>query len=256
MNAGCFCGAPRLFPQLRSLFGLKSMPDRELRPKCPIIAPSLLKCDFGNLEHEIARLEDAGARSLHLDVMDGHFVPNLTYGAVVIERIRDRTELIFDAHLMIDNPAKWVGQYLDAGCDWITIHVEADPHPVPILRRIREAGRLAGIAINPETPISALDSCVGECDLVLVMSVHPGFGGQKFLEGSVDRVKAVREKFGATTLISIDGGIAPKTIPAVSSAGVDVFVAGSSIFGQTCYEAAIAEMEQLAVSAREPTRPN
>jgi ribulose-phosphate 3-epimerase len=226
------------------------MSDRDLRPKCPIIAPSMLKCDFGNLEHEIARLEDAGAKCLHLDVMDGHFVPNLTYGAILIERIRHRTDLVFDAHLMIDEPAKWVDQYIQAGCDWITFHIEADPTPVPLLRRIREAGRLAGVAINPETSLSDLKPCIGECDLVLVMSVHPGFGGQKFIEGSTERVKTVREMFGPATLISIDGGIAPKTIAGASSAGADVFVAGSSIFDRECYETAIAEMEQLAASVR------
>ncbi|HWL07551.1 MAG TPA: ribulose-phosphate 3-epimerase [Planctomicrobium sp.] len=216
----------------------------------PLIAPSMLKCDFGNLEAEISRLEDAGAKLLHLDVMDGHFVPNLTYGPMVIERIRERTHLLLDAHLMIDDPGRWLDEYLRAGCDWVTIHVEACPDPVPILRKIREAGRLAGIALNPETPVSALQSCVGECDLVLVMSVHPGFGGQKFLPNSTNKVKEVRELFGSDVLISIDGGIGPVTVPEVAAAGVEVFVAGSSIFDQNCYDTAISEMVSLAVAAR------
>ncbi|WP_437194270.1 ribulose-phosphate 3-epimerase [Planctomicrobium sp. SH527] len=216
----------------------------------PLIAPSMLKCDFGNLEAEIARLEDAHAKLLHLDVMDGHFVPNLSYGPMVIERIRERTNLILDAHLMIDDPGRWLDEYIRVGCDWITIHVEACPEPVPVLRRIREAGRLAGIAINPGTPVSTIASLVGECDLVLVMSVNPGFGGQKFIPSATDKVKEVRQLFGSDILISIDGGIGPKTVPEVSAAGVEVFVAGSSIFDQDCYETAIAEMERLAVDAR------
>ncbi|SFJ00154.1 ribulose-phosphate 3-epimerase [Planctomicrobium piriforme] len=220
------------------------------RPACPLIAPSLLKCDFGNLESEIARLEDANARTLHWDVMDGHFVPNLSYGAMVIERLRERTELLFDAHLMITDPARWVDDYLRAGCDWVTIHIEACPDPLPVFRKIRDAGKMAGIALNPETPVKSLQACVGECDLVLVMSVHPGFGGQKFIASSTDKIKEVRELFGSDTLISVDGGIGPKTISQVSAAGAEVFVAGSSIFDQPCYESAIREMEELAAGAR------
>ncbi len=216
----------------------------------PFIAPSMLKCDFGNLEAEIARLEDAHAKLLHLDVMDGHFVPNLSYGPMVIERIRERTNLILDAHLMIDDPGRWLDEYIRVGCDWITFHIEACSEPVPVLRRIREAGRLAGIALNPDTPVSAIAPLVGECDLVLVMSVNPGFGGQKFISSSTDKVKEVRQLFGSDILISIDGGIGPKTVPEVSAAGVEVFVAGSSIFDQDCYETAISEMERLAVDAR------
>lgn len=210
----------------------------------------MLKCDFGNLEREISRLEAAGARTLHLDVMDGHFVPNLSYGPMVIERIRDRTELVLDAHLMIEQPEKWMDQYLAAGCDWITIHVEAAKDPVPVLASIRAAGKLAGIALNPETPVAALRDCVGCCDLVLVMSVHPGFGGQKFIPSSTDKVKEVRELFGSDTLVSIDGGIGPQTISAVAAAGAEVFVAGSSIFDHACYQTAISEMESLAAAAR------
>lgn len=215
-----------------------------------MIAPSMLKCDFGNLESEIAWLEDAGAKLLHLDVMDGHFVPNLSYGAMVIERIRERTPLILDAHLMIENPERWVDDYLRAGCDWITIHIEACKDPVPVLRKIREAGRFAGIALNPETPVSALTPCLGEVDLVLVMSVHPGFGGQAFIPSSTDKVKEIRQLIGSEPLISIDGGIGPKTIAQVSAAGAEIFVAGSSIFDQESYQDAMNEMAELAASAR------
>jgi ribulose-phosphate 3-epimerase len=210
----------------------------------------MLKCDFGNLEREISALEAAGARSLHWDVMDGHFVPNLSYGAMVIQRVRPRTNLLFDAHLMIANPERYVPEYINAGCDWITFHLEASQEPVPLLRTIRSAGCLAGVAISPDTPVEALGPCMGACDLVLVMSVYPGFGGQSFLPGSTDKVKAVRELFSPDTLVSIDGGIGPKTISQVAAAGTDVFVAGSSIFDQACYETAIREMEGLAQAAR------
>jgi len=220
------------------------------RPQTPVVAPSMLKCDFGNLNQEITRLEDAGARMLHLDVMDGHFVPNLTYGAIVVDSIRRQTDLVLDAHLMIDHPEKWVDAYLQAGCDWITFHIEATSDPVPLLKKIRQAGRLAGISLNPETPVSALEACRNECDLVLVMSVHPGFGGQKFIPDSPDKIKEVRERFGPGTLISVDGGISPQTISLVAAAGADVFVAGSSIFDQDCYQTAISQMELLAAAAR------
>lgn len=221
---------------------------RDLRPRSPIIAPSMLKCDFGNLDAEIQQLEQAGARLLHLDVMDGHFVPNLSYGAVVIERIRERTELILDAHLMIADPEKYLEEFLSAGCDWITIHIEAVPSPEKLLERIRGAGRLAGIAISPKTPVSEIEKLRGLVDLVLIMSVEPGFGGQKFMPGVIPKVSAVRQYFGSETLISIDGGIGPATIPEVSREGVDVYVAGSAIFGTSDYAAAIHEMTDVARS--------
>ena len=163
-----------------------------LRDATPIIAPSMLKCDFGNLQREIERLTAAGSSVLHWDVMDGHFVPNLSYGAMLIERTRPLTEMLFDAHLMISDPTKYLDEYLKAGCQAITFHIEAVPEPVPLLRRIRDAGRVAGLALNPATPLDAIAPFVGECDLVLVMSVQAGFGGQAFIPASVETLKQAR----------------------------------------------------------------
>jgi len=223
---------------------------RSTQPALPLIAPSMLKCDFGDLSREIGLLEQGQAQCLHLDVMDGHFVPNLTYGPAVVDGFRKHTDLLLDAHLMIEDPARWIDDYIQAGCDWLTIHIEACPDPLPVFDRIHAAGRKAGIALNPETPVEAIQKCVGACDMVLVMSVHPGFGGQKFIPEALDKVKEVRQRFGSTTLISIDGGIGPATIGPASAAGVDVFVTGSSIFEQPCYATAIHNLKQLAQDAR------
>lgn len=228
-----------------------SRPERALQAEPPVIAPSMLKCDFGNLQREIELLEQAGARLLHLDVMDGHFVPNLSYGPMVVERMRERTGLVFDAHLMISDPDRYLDDYLDAGCDWITVHIEAVPKPLPLLERIRSAGRLAGIALNPTTPVETLKPLIGACDLVLVMSVEPGFGGQSFIPGSTERAAELRRMFGADVLLSIDGGIGPDNIEEVASAGVDIFVAGSSVFDHPSYPQAIERMVQRARAGRE-----
>ena len=216
------------------------------RARAPLIAPSMLKCDFGNLHREVELLESAGAELLHLDVMDGHFVPNLSYGPVLIERLRELTSLPFDAHLMISEPDRYLDDYLAAGCDAITFHIEAVPEPAPLLRRIRDAGAVAGIALNPGTPVSALDSALAECDVVLVMSVEPGFGGQKFQPAALDKVRALHGRVSGQTLIAIDGGIGPETIPACTAVGVDLYVVGSAIFESADYQAAMDEMRSLA----------
>jgi ribulose-phosphate 3-epimerase len=210
----------------------------------------MLKCDFGNLQRDVSLLESAGADVLHLDVMDGHFVPNLSYGAVVIERMRDLTDLPFDAHLMISEPARYLDDFLKAGCDWITFHVEAVPEPVPLLRRIRERGAVAGISLNPGTPVEKVLPVVDECDLVLVMSVEPGFGGQSFMPQVLEKVTRIAELRNTEMLISIDGGIDSKTIAAAAEAGADVFVAGSAIFEATDYAAAISDLRERAVAHR------
>jgi len=221
-----------------------------LRAKSPLIAPSMLKCDFGNLHREVEQLESAGASLLHLDVMDGHFVPNLSYGPMVIERMRGLTEVVFDAHLMISDPGRYLDAYVQSGCEAITFHIEAVPEPVMLLEQIRRRGCVAGVAINPETPFSAVERYLTVMDMLLVMSVRPGFGGQKFIPDALDKIKAARESGDEDLIISVDGGIGRSTIAACSEAGCDVFVAGSSIFDEPCYSAAMAELRQLAMERR------
>ena len=217
-----------------------------LKARRPVAAPSMLKCDFGNLHREIELLDSAEASLLHWDVMDGHFVPNLSYGAMVIERVRSLTGTPFDAHLMISDPAKYLDEYIKAGCEAITFHLEAVPEPVSLLREIRHRGVVAGLAMNPETPFSAAEPFLKECDLLLVMSVHPGFGGQKFIPDVVAKISDARALAGDNLMISVDGGIGRSTIGQCAQAGCDIFVAGSSIFDEPCYTTAIAELQQMA----------
>ena len=212
----------------------------------PLIAPSMLRCDFGNLHREVELLEAAGVRLLHLDVMDGHFVPNLSYGPMVIERLRELTELPFDAHLMIADPWQYLDSFLQAGCDAVTVHIEAVHKPVELLRRIRAAGLAAGIALSPQTPVERILPVIGECDIVLVMSVEPGFGGQQFIPGALDKLRQLRPLLSAGTRLSIDGGITPETISSAAEAGADLFVAGSSIFKSADYGEAVARLAAAA----------
>lgn len=226
----------------------------DLRERAPVIAPSMLKCDFGNLHREVELLEAAGADVLHLDVMDGHFVPNLTYGPVVIERLRELTTLPFDAHLMISNPELYLDEFVQAGCQALTFHIEAvEEGAQDLLGRIRDADCLAGIALNPGTPVERVEPLLSKCDLVLVMSVQPGFGGQKFQPSSLQKLEQLRATAPAETLLSIDGGIDPETILAAAAAGADMFVSGSAIFNQPDYRTAIDCLRSRAHGAERVT---
>lgn len=222
-----------------------------LGSQLPVIAPSILKVNYGDLAGEIRRLEAADAKLLHWDVMDGNFVPNLSYGAMVIASLRKQTELFFDAHLMIAHPEKYVDDYIAAGCDSITIHIEAAPEPAEVLKKIRSAGAHAGLAINPTTPVSAIEPWLDLCDMVLVMSVQPGFGGQKFRPEVLPKFAELKSKVSPDVRLSIDGGIGHSTIAAATAAGARLFVAGSAIFDASDYSVAIRDLEALASSSLE-----
>lgn len=221
-----------------------------LHERAPVVAPSMLQCDFGDLRQEVSALEAAGTQVLHLDVMDGHFVPNLTYGPVVIERLRALTKLPFDAHLMITEPQNTVDDYIAAGCQAITFHIEAVPDPRSLLAHLRERDCLAGLALNPDTPVSRVEPFLGMADLVLVMSVPPGAGGQKFDERSLGKVADLRRLCSPGTVLSIDGGINLGTIGPAAAAGVNLFVAGSAVFRATDYRSALSQLRAGALAAR------
>ncbi len=197
------------------------------------IAPSILSADFANLERDVRMISEAGADWIHVDVMDGHFVPNLTIGPAHVKMLKRVTDVPLDVHLMIDNPEVQVPWYIDAGADSVTVHVETCDNAATMLRVIGDAGVKAGISLNPETDASALEGLLGLVDMVLVMSVHPGFGGQSFIESSPAKIAAIVEMCkaeGAAPLIEVDGGIGVGTAPLVSAVGADVLVAGSAIF--------------------------
>jgi ribulose-phosphate 3-epimerase len=217
------------------------------------IAPSLLSADFTRLAEEIASVEKGGADLLHLDVMDGHFVPNITIGPAVVKACRAVTQLPFDCHLMIEDPQRYIDRFLDAGADMISVHVEAEPHLQRALQLIRDGGAEAGIAINPATPAEALSTAIEFCDYVLVMTVNPGFGGQRFIEPVVPKIRhisrLIRER-GLAVAIEVDGGIDAKTAPAVVSAGASWLVAGSAVFGQKDRAAAIESIRTAVTGVK------
>jgi len=198
------------------------------------IAPSLLSADFSRLAEELQTIEK-DADLLHLDVMDGHFVPNLTIGPAIVKSCRAQSKLPFDCHLMIADPQKYIGAFLDAGADMISVHFEAEPHLQRALQLIHDGGAKAGIAINPATPAESLTTAIEFCDYVLVMTVNPGFGGQKFIEPVVPKIRHISElvrERGLQVEIEVDGGIDAHTAPAVTGAGATILVAGSAVFGK------------------------
>ena len=214
-----------------------------------MIAPSILSADFSKLGDEIRAVEKAGAEVIHIDVMDGHFVPNITIGPLVVEAARRVTDLPLDVHLMINDPDSYIKDFADAGADWITVHVETCPHLHRTLNFIRSLGKKPGAVLNPATPLSTLDYVLEEMDLVMLMSVNPGFGGQGFIESTLEKCRKLRsmlDKVNPEAGIEIDGGISPKTIGRMAEAGANIFVAGSAIYGQDDYAAVIQKMKKLA----------
>ena len=217
------------------------------------IAPSILACDFTRLGEELAAVEAAGADWIHVDVMDGHFVPNLTLGPPIVEAVRRSTNLPLDVHLMIEEPEKSIADYVKAGADTVAVHAETCPHLHRSLGQIREAGARACAVLNPATPASAVEMVLGEADQVLVMTVNPGFGGQRFLASCLPKIEALRAWIDERKLdvaLEVDGGVARDTIGAAARAGADVFVAGTAVFGAEDYATAIAELRQSATQAR------
>lgn len=199
------------------------------------ISPSILSADFARLGEEVRAVEEAGADFIHLDVMDGHFVPNLTIGPAIVEAVNGVTSLPLDVHLMITNPENYLDEFAAAGADYLTVHVEAQVHLHRTMTRIRELGMKAGVSLNPATPVAALEEIIPLSDLILVMSVNPGFGGQGFIPSSLARIGAIRKKIddcGCGALIEVDGGIKTDNAAAVREAGADILVSGSGVFGK------------------------
>jgi len=213
------------------------------------IAPSILSADFARLGEEVQAVARGGADYIHVDVMDGHFVPNLTIGPLVVEAVRKVTDLPLDVHLMIENPDRYIADFANAGADIITVHQEAVPHLHRTVQLIKSLGKKAGVSINPATPASTLDVILDELDLVLVMTVNPGFGGQGFIASGLAKVAALRQEIdrrGLGVELEVDGGVKTDNIGRIAAAGANVFVAGSAVFGATDYAATIAELRRRA----------
>jgi ribulose-phosphate 3-epimerase len=210
------------------------------------VAPSILSADFAKLAKEIAVVEKAGVKIVHLDVMDGHFVPNITIGPPVIAKLRKYSKLVFDAHLMISEPDEYVERFIEAGANHITFHIEVADEPQRLIKKLHSLKCTAGICLNPETPVEAIEGVAPLCDMVLVMTVRPGFGGQKFMPEAAKKISIVREIVGPDVRIEVDGGIDPKTTPIVVSYGADTLVAGNAIFGKRDRIAAIKAIRKAA----------
>ena len=210
------------------------------------IAPSILSADFARLSDEITEIESAGVKIVHLDVMDGHFVPNITIGPPVVAKLRKYSSLVFDSHLMISEPEKYAERFVEAGVDHITFHIEAARDSEKLIDKLHELGVTAGICLNPETPVEAIEAVAPLCDMVLVMTVHPGFGAQKFIDEAAKKVVKVREIVGPDIRVEVDGGIDAQTTTIVVSYGADTLVAGNAIFSKSDRIAAIKAIRQAA----------
>ena len=212
------------------------------------IAPSILSADFARLGEEVSMVEEAGADIIHVDVMDGHFVPNITVGPFILKAVRKITSLPLDVHLMIESPEKYITRFADAGADIITVHVEACGHLHRVVQSIKEIGKMAGVSVNPATPLVMVEEILEYIDLLLIMSVNPGFGGQKFIPSSLDKIKRARKMIGdrnLKVLIEVDGGIKVDNIKEVALAGGDIFVSGSGVFHTGDYKKTIHEMKRM-----------
>ena len=211
-----------------------------------MIAPSILSADFTRLGEEITAVAKGGADVIHIDVMDGHFVPNITIGPLVVKAVRRITDLPLDVHLMIENADAYLEDFAKAGADWITVHVETGYHLHRTIHRIKELGKKAGAVLNPATPLTSLTEILPDLDLVMLMTVNPGFGGQSFIESSLTKIRQLKKMIddrGLAVAIEVDGGVSPKTIGPIAAAGANIFVAGSAVFGQEDYARVIGELK-------------
>ncbi|MDY0300727.1 MAG: ribulose-phosphate 3-epimerase [Trichlorobacter sp.] len=211
------------------------------------IAPSILSADFSRLGDEIRAVEAAGADYIHVDVMDGHFVPNITIGPLIVEAARRVTDLPLDVHLMISEPEKYVADFAAAGADIIVVHAEASPHLHRLIQMIKGLGKKAGVSINPATPLSMIEEILPDLDMAMLMTVNPGFGGQSFIEACIPKIKRLRamlDAIGSDAELEVDGGVKISNIASIAAAGADVLVAGSAVFGSDDYSATIKELKQ------------
>jgi len=223
---------------------------KDERPRSVKIAPSILSADFSRLGEEVRRAEEAGADIIHIDIMDGHFVPNLTFGPIIVKAIRDYTELPFYVHLMVERPEDYIEKVVEAGGDLVVVHAEACIHLQRVLSMIRDLGARSGVALNPATPLTTIEYVLDDLDQILIMSVNPGFGGQDFIPSVLPKIRRARKRLvkrGLEIEIAVDGGINVKTAPKVVEAGADVLVAGTAVFGKPDLKKAIQELREAAL---------